>query len=1070
MRPSKKTGRYLATALLVTAVAACIYAWHQSASSPARLLADAYTNQRTLELRIPGAAQAPIRIKRGAGDPTAFDRPTQLMDAEARIAGDLRGRPDDQHLLLLRGQANLLEWSYEAAITDMDRALDVRSDAAGVLDGLAAAYFERAAKEQRFGDYGTAFELQSRALQKSPNDPVIRFNRAITAEKLFLFQQCFADWDRYLELDGQGAWADEARQRYAKTKAFYDAHEARVHAPLLTPAEFAAKIDEADPKTWDRVEPRIEEYLAIATTEWLPQAYPVGGVAAPALAPGRASDAAAPEAAQGERASEARRALIALAAILKTNHGDRWLTEMLAAKPSEAFAEGVKALADGASEVAVGEDFQLAAADADHSSKLFERDGSRAGFDAAEFQQIYALTFKEEHCYRNSEALTARPEMRGYGWLRIQTMLQGTSCAAQQSDLSRVTELPSRAFDQARQSQYPILTQRSVFFLADATESQGHRRQAWDFAGEGLKLYWASEEDSVQGYNLYATMDNLAEDDQVWHLESAASRQAVAILPETARPVLRAVEHMRAARSAVMAGENEAAQKELAQSELLSGSLPRSETTDQYRAGIEMERARLLGAQGAADQGLKRLQRLSVVVAKDQNDPFVRNYFGTLSEIYLRAGQPAEAEAAVANALAISEKQRSFLPSEGERLSWMHQPDSAASYRGMAEVKLARGDLAGALASWEMLSDAATRPPNANSSQAGNLRQQSDTLLLEEEAVIAAKQAALHGATMLIYTEQSRGVGVWVVDQRHIAHVEIDREPADVRLRAQHFTEMCATPASDQEQLKAAAKSLYQLLVAPVSAQLAAGQPLVIEASDTLGAIPFHALMAEDGKYLDQLHPVLRLPAIRLLAEEDEPFAASLRAVMVASPIGDGEAMHPLADAEEEARAVGKHFHSPKLLMDSNAGLGAVSSELASAQVFHFAGHALMRGDGTALVLARSRGAKAELLDAGSVRGMDLTRLRLAVLSACSTGARQKGSTQEMDSLASAFLRAGVPHVLATRWDVDSASSRVLIESFYDELLQGHSVGESLALAESSLRAHQPHPYYWAAFEAFGRN
>ena len=59
MRPSKKTGRYLAVALLVPAVAACAYAWHERANSPHRLLADAYTEQRTLELRIPGAAHAP---------------------------------------------------------------------------------------------------------------------------------------------------------------------------------------------------------------------------------------------------------------------------------------------------------------------------------------------------------------------------------------------------------------------------------------------------------------------------------------------------------------------------------------------------------------------------------------------------------------------------------------------------------------------------------------------------------------------------------------------------------------------------------------------------------------------------------------------------------------------------------------------------------------------------------------------------------------------------------------------------------------------------------------------------
>ena len=58
------------------------------------LLATAYTEQRTFELRIPGAAYGPVRLVRGSADRSRLDRPPALLEAEARIAQELaKARP-----------------------------------------------------------------------------------------------------------------------------------------------------------------------------------------------------------------------------------------------------------------------------------------------------------------------------------------------------------------------------------------------------------------------------------------------------------------------------------------------------------------------------------------------------------------------------------------------------------------------------------------------------------------------------------------------------------------------------------------------------------------------------------------------------------------------------------------------------------------------------------------------------------------------------------------------------------------------------------------------------------------
>lgn len=107
------------------------------------------------------------------------------------------------------------------------------------------------------------------------------------------------------------------------------------------------------------------------------------------------------------------------------------------------------------------------------------------------------------------------------------------------------------------------------------------------------------------------------------------------------------------------------------------------------------------------------------------------------------------------------------------------------------------------------------------------------------------------------------------------------------------------------------------------------------------------------------------------------------------------------------------------------------------------------------------------VFDTSILRSVALQDLSLAVLSACST---EKGVSLGSENLARAFLSDGVPHVVASRWNVDSASSAALMQMFYDRLLAGGTVPKSLASAEADLRLRDPHPYYWAGFDALGQN
>src|SRR5262245_15060973 len=103
----------LATSLAL-AVGIVLFAWLRSAS-PQKLIATAYAQQRTLDLRIPDAGYAPIRVQRESSQ-SQFNKPAALLEAEALIQRGLEKKPDDPELLRQTAEVDLLNRDYQPAI------------------------------------------------------------------------------------------------------------------------------------------------------------------------------------------------------------------------------------------------------------------------------------------------------------------------------------------------------------------------------------------------------------------------------------------------------------------------------------------------------------------------------------------------------------------------------------------------------------------------------------------------------------------------------------------------------------------------------------------------------------------------------------------------------------------------------------------------------------------------------------------------------------------------------------------------------------------------------------------
>ena len=104
------------------------------------------------------------------------------------------------------------------------------------------------------------------------------------------------------------------------------------------------------------------------------------------------------------------------------------------------------------------------------------------------------------------------------------------------------------------------------------------------------------------------------------------------------------------------------------------------------------------------------------------------------------------------------------------------------------------------------------------------------------------------------------------------------------------------------------------------------------------------------------------------------------------------------------------------------------------------------------------------------MRKLNLQNMQLAVLAACSTDSGEGGS-RGFDSVAEALQTSGVPHVVASRWTVDSVEANAFANYFYRSLLSGQPVSNATRLTSQKmlLNPRTSHPYYWAAFAAYGR-
>lgn len=1046
---------FAAAALVILAAGTWVGVRILHPPSAEQLLAQAYSERRTLEVRIEGAKYAPVRTERGNGQ-SNLDRPRSLLRAEDLIAENLGKHPDDPYWLQAKGRADLLDGNYDSAIESLQKVADMRPDSPSAMIDLASAYYQRGAmNENREADYGTAIDYLGRVLARTPSDPIALFNRALAEEKLRLYAPAMADWQHYLQIQPSDPWAPEARRHLESVQERLKTKQSSLNKPLLTANELAAMS--GSPSVANELDSRIEDYLHVAAKDWFLEAC-------------RSLDSQASRKAQS--------ALQALAVVSRKQHNDSWLVDLMGDLHKRGFADGARDLAAAVSANENG-DYAAAQKAAQQAGKSFQDAGSPAGELRANVEELYAdhLLYDGRRCLSLLRRMTPYLDERAYQWIRAQTALEASNCFDLVGDPGTAKKQLDRGTQEAADHGYSNLLLRGVGFQADLAAYLGDSQTGFLLAAKGLDLFWSTPVELMKGYNLYTDLDTAADVEHLPFLQVTLWNQATALIDLHPDIVQRAMAHRWYANSAYLANMPDLAEKQFAQASALFRSAPPTEATARGQMEAEIWLAGLEVRQGDFESAASRLERVQHNQESAPSFPTEIAFYTTKAQLSLQRGENGNAEPALRSSIYLAEWALQSLSGNLSRHQWAEHTSNA--YRSLVAWKLHLGDANAALEFWEWYTGAEFRIRGEHSQTATDLDRAVPPNAREAPPLVTPDAVAqqlplMRNETVVTYAVFSEGTEVWAFDDRGIASHWIPRPAVDLAELALRFEHLCSEPDSSIVAVRSAAQQLYNVLVSPVEDRILPGRTLVFELDGALSDVPFEALVDRQGRYLAERAVIVVSPGLyqTLRLRPVSPISADAPALVVSVSAPPAKGFAASVDTEQEAEDVSTLFRSAVWLKGRAATVSAIDGALRSAHVFHFAGHAVALPERNGLLLAERDNLteQARLLNAEDTDPSTLRNLQLAVLSACSTGRFLRPGASGTESLSQFLIRAGVPHVIASRWNVDSPTTALFMKQFYGQLLKGEDVGSSLHGAELALAAEVPftHPYYWAPFELKG--
>jgi len=739
------------------------------------------------------------------------------------------------------------------------------------------------------------------------------------------------------------------------------------------------------------------------------------------------------------------RAKLAPIAAMGLRHHDRWLSDWIAA-PHTALSQQADEHLSASVRAATGGVAEPSLSEAQQALALYTKAGNVPGRLRAEYAETYAYQRlgRDEECLTTAKFLERDPGIVRDSLLHARAFLDHSICTERGGNFAEAQGASSQVVELTQISGLSQLHLYAISMRATLLHDSGRLSAAWQVDVDGLSRCDQINCPPVRRYALLYYMVRDAQDLGLPFTATKLMLSAVPVAAASSDKVTHAYALETAGSVAGRSGDYSTSEQAFADASRIAHTGNQAALARIYQSEWQTEEAEVLSREGKPQAAFNLLQQSAPVMLASDYVPGRVNYYrqASVAQLGLRHYDDALTDALAA----VHEAEQSLpnLHTSAAKEHWMRE--NLPIYAQLVKAYLGHGDATMALTTWERFRSTAYTPsadhtpPDTNSNAAPNTR------------------------VLVIARVDDTYIG-WLVNPQPMQALQTVTLGDRARLQqlATTFYRLCADRDSSVSDVKAVGSQLYQVLLSPLLEHDSPGpQTLWIDLDPSLTMVPVAALNPPNGAWLGDSTQVAVLPAWWSLdpgAAFQQPGIGRESRMVLVNGFDHGYG------GQSETTELTTLLPHTTVIDNASATKDSVLQGLATADVFHFSGHATADAG---VVLASAPGAP-QSLNADALDGVHLPHCRMAVLAACNTTAADPDQVEELPDLRNALLLSGAQTVVASNWDVDDRSTRSLMLAFYKQLASGLSPTQSLQSAQQTVRSTGgwQHPYYWAAFEVF---
>lgn len=1070
--------RLVAATVLLCAAGFAVWRFGFYESPIDKAIADirtAFRGQRPVESRTsidPGYGPFVV-VRSGDPAPAPADERARTR-AFANLTNIADQKSAEAHRAL--GVLYLNDLKFEEALGELRVAERIAPESAELQSDLGAVRLEIAKKKRFEGNERAAAENldasvghSERALAIDPGFAPALFNRALALQERRAVGEAVRAWERYLAVDPASGWAEEARRHL---EALRSRSAAELSAEELESRFLTAAAANDATEAWRLLNGNRE----LIRGKYLPQR-----LAASLLRRDDPERSPVADALKFAARLESERLKDPFASRIAEFHSN-----LTGAKIDRALAAHT-AVEKGNELCLVRQAYGEAASQYERAAAGFRAAGSEADALLADYLAAYATINDErtEDGIVKLERIRATAKREGFVWLEM-TVLHwigggnaklGRSAKASAA-FREATAMAERLGDSYALQRNLIEHSNLLSFLGQADDALRNLARLLEEGGRSGTSLRQQYRNNVSAYNVLMRL-RLFRTARLFALESAA------ISDELNDQMFRVVSRVNAATAFARTGNHSEAERSLGEAAEVANSITDQKTGPKMRALTLLARGDLAHESGQFDEAANRFaEAVRLYESLEMPARLYEARKGSLRSA-IALGKTSEAEAGIPPVLEMAEGFRDRIGRVDERTSFFDREQSV--YEIAAGFEAARGRLEAAYdyaerANARSLIDwlaAGEKSPAA----AAELRSMLDERA--ELADLAAIRSRMPADTQILqFTVLDDRILIWVVSRDKFVGRASSVPIGELERLVGEYLKAVRDPSASAGSDEIGSR-LYRLLLSPVAGDLDPAKSVCLIPGKMLFFVPFAALRGESGKAFVEEFEHFYAPGanafLRFTEMAAERAAAPERKILsVGNPKFDRTAFPSLADlqgAETEAEAVAALYPESRTFLGSRAVKADTQSALAGSDVFHFAGHYVVVPNSplsSFLLLAENESdPEASRLTNRELAAKRLARTRLVVLSACQTGVEQYVNGEGLIGLSRTFLAAGVPLVVGSQWQVDSAASVELMRRFHENRRRGGMPSaKALRSAQIGMMTDPSGrfraPFYWAGFAVFG--